>query len=510
MNYQAPGVYIKYVTEGPLAIPAESTSTALFVGPTKVGGSVNSTNDGVTPLKIRSVKDYADAFATKGASLGAVSMPTVNSSGTDHMGLAVSGFFLNGGSTAYVVSTKQDAGAVAATGVFAATNGGTTLNYRVTAASAGAWGNDVSVSLSASASGAGFIDIIVSLALQSDGGTNTVQTERFLGIGIDKVEGLSSSIVSFAETTDAGTVTLDTAAPGSAETLALTTGADSTASTMGYADIFAALADVDDISLIVLPDKSWSGTDQGDISQALAHAQASKDRLVLVQAADDTTDFGTVGPETEYISAYYPMGKVAMKNAAGDVVTSTTSVTGYVAGVIARTDQTKGPWTAAAGTHADLRGVTGLTHDVGQNAQADINSEGVNAIRFINGLPTIWGAKTRDRFGIYRYQPVMRTAFLIADSLRTALEPAVFAKNTEVLWGNLKASVTGFMTGLYAQGAFQGATASQAFEVACGLGETMTQAEIDTGLLRLTVRFRAAKPAEFIEVSVEQLFADSL
>ncbi len=34
----------------------------------------------------------------------------------------------------------------------------------------------------------------------------------------------------------------------------------------------------------------------------------------------------------------------------------------------------------------------------------------------------------------------------------------------------------------------------------------MSQSEIDGGLLRVTVRFRPAKPAEFIEVSIEQIF----
>lgn len=509
MNYSAPGVYIRYDTEGPLNIPAASTSTALFVGPTKIGGSINA--DGtITPLKIRSVKDYREAFGTLGACLGAVSMPTVSSPDVDDMGHAVAGFFLNGGATAYVVSTKQNSGSQAATGVFMASNGSDEHIYRVTAKSHGAWGDDIDIVLTSSASGAGFADILVSLALRADNG-NSVQTERYLGIAIDQIGTMTSSIVDFVSDSSAtATQTLDTATAGASVTLGLGGGADTAASTMGHGDIFTQLRDIDDISLIILPNKEWKGPDRADISQAINYAQQSKDRMVLVQAPDDTTDFSGIGPETEYISAYYPLANVALRNAAGDLVTDTVGLTGHVAGVIARTDQNPGPWTAAAGTHADLRGVASLSRDVGQSVQGDINDACVNAVRYINGLPTVWGARTRDKLGIYQFQPVMRTAFLIADSLRASLQPVVFAKNTEVLWGNIKASVSGFMTGLYAQGAFQGATASQAFEVACGLGETMTQADIDTGILRVTVRFRAAKPAEFIEVVVEQLFADSL
>lgn len=510
MNYSAPGIYIKYVTEGPISIRANSTSTAVFVGPTKIGGSVNATNDGIEPSVVRTVADYADEFTTKGASLGTVSMPTASSAGVDHLGMALSGFLINGGSKAYVVSTKLATGSVAATGILALTNGAETETVSVTARSHGLWGEDLVVTAATSNSGAGFADITVTLALASDGGTNTPQTERFLGVAIADVTGLASSLVTFATSTGTAGITVDTTNLTATADLNLAGGADTSASTISYGEIFNLLRDIDDISLIVLPDKDWSGTDRQDLSQAIAHAQFMKDRMVLVQAADDETDFGSVAAETEFVSVYHPKAQITHKNAAGDLVTTTTGLTGHVAGVIARTDQTKGAWTAAAGTHADVRGIASLTRAISQSVQGDINDACVNVVRYINGIPTVWGARTRDKNGIYQYQPVMRTAFLIADSLRTSLEPAVFSKNTEVLWANLKASVTGFMTTLYAQGAFQGATASQAFEVACGLGENMTQVDIDGGLLRVTVRFRAAKPAEFIEVTVEQLFADSL
>lgn len=171
------------------------------------------------------------------------------------------------------------------------------------------------------------------------------------------------------------------------------------------------------------------------------------------------------------------------------------------------TDSEKGAWTAPAGMHASIAGITQLTRDISQTAQEGINPHNINAARYKDGMPVVWGARTRDKGGIYEYIPVMRTAFLIADSLRESLNRVVFAKNTEVLWKNVKAGVTGFMDGLYAQGAFQGATPSEAFEVAVGLGQSMTQDDIDKGLLRVTVRFRPAKPAEFVEVSIEQLFA---
>ena len=57
------------------------------------------------------------------------------------------------------------------------------------------------------------------------------------------------------------------------------------------------------------------------------------------------------------------------------------------------------------------------------------------------------------------------------------------------------------MGGLFREGAFQGSTPSDAFFVRCGLGDTMTQEEIDAGKVIVTVGFAPAKPAEFVILS---------
>lgn len=513
MSYEAPGVYIRYVTDGPLTIRAASTSTALFVGPTKIGGSVAADNATVTPVEITSIRDYVDHFATRGCSSGAVSLPSLSQNNanpdtfTDHMGLAISGFFANGGTKAYVISTCRDT-ARAASVKFKTKKGDAEHAYQATAQSAGGWGNDVSVTLSQSASGADFVDVEIALACLSDAGTSSSKkVERFLGVGFDELETVQSSLVKIAklEAADAGGATFTTNAATPAKN-DLDQGSNSTVSSIGYASIFDKAADYDDISLIVTPDLVWKTGDSAKISHGITHAQKMKDRMVLAQTPDDVSDWDTVSlSTTEYLSAYHPRGQIVMNSPAGEALSLTTGLTGHAAGVIARTDADKGAWSAAAGTHADLRGVAALTKSISQVKQGAINRNNVNTFRYIAGIPTIYGARTRDKGGIYEYQPVMRTAFLIADSLRTALEQAIFAKNTEVLWANLKSSVEGFMNGLYTQGAFQGGSPAEAFEVACGLGTTMTQADINAGLLRVVVRFRAAKPAEMIEVVVEQL-----
>jgi phage tail sheath protein FI len=60
------------------------------------------------------------------------------------------------------------------------------------------------------------------------------------------------------------------------------------------------------------------------------------------------------------------------------------------------------------------------------------------------------------------------------------------------------------MDGLHRAGAFQGAKASDAYFVKCGLGSTMTQGDIDAGIVRVEVGFAALKPAEFVVVQISQ------
>ena len=59
-------------------------------------------------------------------------------------------------------------------------------------------------------------------------------------------------------------------------------------------------------------------------------------------------------------------------------------------------------------------------------------------------------------------------------------------------------SINAFMLGLFRQGAFQGTTPSQAFQVQCD-SQTTTQADIDNGIVNIVVAFAPLKPAEFVD-----------
>ena len=104
----------------------------------------------------------------------------------------------------------------------------------------------------------------------------------------------------------------------------------------------------------------------------------------------------------------------------------------------------------------------------------------------------------------YKYVPIRRLAYFIEESLYRGLKWAVFEPNDYPLWGSLRSNISSFMNGLFRSGAFQGATADDAYFVRCGLGDTMTQGDIDRGQVIVIVGFAPLKPAEFVIVRIQQ------
>jgi len=181
---------------------------------------------------------------------------------------------------------------------------------------------------------------------------------------------------------------------------------------------------------------------------------------------------------------------------------------GAVAGVMARTDGTRGVWKAPAGTEADVRGIVGLELRVSDLENGVINPRGVNALRiFPNGI-VVWGARTMDgddNFASeYKYVPIRRLALFIEESLYRGLKWAVFEPNDEPLWSQIRLNVGAFMQNLFRQGAFQGATPREAYFVKCDK-ETTTQNDRNLGIVNIWVGFAPLKPAEFVILYLQQM-----
>jgi phage tail sheath protein FI len=179
-----------------------------------------------------------------------------------------------------------------------------------------------------------------------------------------------------------------------------------------------------------------------------------------------------------------------------------------MAGVYASVDAQRGVWKAPA--NVSLNGVTEPVVAISQAAGNDLNvsvtGKSVNAIRAFPGEGVlVWGARTLDgNSQDWRYVPVRRTMIFVEESCRVALQTMVFQPNDATTWVSARAMIETFLENVWKQGGLAGVKPQEAFFVRCGLGETMTQGDIDDGVLRVTIGVAALRAAEFVAVSFEQ------
>jgi uncharacterized protein len=311
-----------------------------------------------------------------------------------------------------------------------------------------------------------------------------------------------------------------------ADPVALTGGDDGDPPGAGdYTDFFGKLKKVRDVNIILLPGQHMpsDGSGNGAITAAIAHCESLANRMVVVDPPpgfelDQASKVDELGVDTSsYAAMYYPWVQVANpfynRDSNPNVArTLTVAPSSFAAGVWARTDGTRGVWKAPAGVEATVRGMAGLEFTIEDGEQDQLNPEGVNCLRKLPSFgAVVWGTRTRSTKSNpeWRYVPVRRTAIYIKSSIYGGIQWAVFEPNDHRLWSSLRANIGAFMDGLFRAGAFQGQKASDAYFVRCGLGDTMTQDDIDRGMVIAQVGFAPLKPAEFVIVRIQQKVGQS-
>ena len=182
---------------------------------------------------------------------------------------------------------------------------------------------------------------------------------------------------------------------------------------------------------------------------------------------------------------------------------------GIIAGVMARTDSTRGVWKAPAGLDASINGIQGVNVNLNDAENGMLNPLGINCLRAfpVNGR-VVWGARTlrgADQLADeWKYIPVRRTALFIEESLYRGTQWVVFEPNDEPLWAQIRLNIGAFMHNLFRQGAFQGMTPREAYFVKCDK-ETTTQNDINLGIVNIVVGFAPLKPAEFVIIKLQQM-----
>ena len=182
---------------------------------------------------------------------------------------------------------------------------------------------------------------------------------------------------------------------------------------------------------------------------------------------------------------------------------------GFVAGIYAATDATRGVWKAPAGIDASLTGVTGLQYNLTDLENGDLNTQAINCLRQFNVYgDVVWGARTlqgNDQAGSqWKYVPIRRLALFLESSLYDGTQWVVFEPNDATLWGQIRLNIGSFMQNLFLQGAFQGTSPQQAYFVKCD-SDNNPQSSIDLGIVNVLVGFAPLYPAEFVVIQIQQM-----
>jgi hypothetical protein len=235
----------------------------------------------------------------------------------------------------------------------------------------------------------------------------------------------------------------------------------------------------------------------------------------LAQGNVESVSLGDLGSysdaQARACAVYFP--RVIIADPLRNGLPKTVVPSGYIAAVWASVDAASGVWKAPAGLDAPIGGILQLQAKLNDDQNGVLNPLGINALRFFTGVGSVvWGARTlrgADQLGDpYKYIPVQRLLDYIETSLLQNTRWAVFQPNGQGLWAALQTQITVFMNGLFAQGAFAGTSASQAFFVKCD-ATTTTPTDAAAGIVNVQVGFAPLYPAEFVVITISQLTASS-
>ena len=541
-----PGIYIQELPSNTHTIAAAPTSVTVFVGYTHP--FLTPTANFTQALEIFSFSDYERLYG------GFYQSSVIDC----NVAYAVNEFFTNGGTDAYVVGLNpasyfdtngNNLGSVTAATESVAVGGGAGITFTAVqptdAVSIGVTLNNFQKDAASNLTTADLIltygsqtevyrKVSLLLKVNSQNNPNYINTRvnqisQLITVGPDTVYPTTLSGTSYSTTL----------------TTTLPVGAIGVYNPADFLPVFQEDSWLDKVpifNLLVTPGIPGPSTKVGDnanavLSEALAFAERKLAFYIMDPPPGDVADgspgasnnppwvgdfLGSTSGDGTYTAPQSPNGALYFPylvadnpmtglptNAAGNPFTLPPS--GYVAGIYAATDASRGVWKAPAGMATTLLDTTGVvsTGIMTDSRQGVLNQIGVNCIRSFPGAGTVvFGARTlvsaNTAYQQWMYVPVRRMALFIEQTLKTNLTWAIFEPNDNPLWVALRVSISGFMISLFNQGAFAGDTPSDAFQVKCD-STTTTPADQALGIVNIIVAFAPLRPAEFVVVKIAQL-----
>ncbi|WP_419694210.1 phage tail sheath family protein [Mesorhizobium muleiense] len=276
----------------------------------------------------------------------------------------------------------------------------------------------------------------------------------------------------------------------------------------------AGLELIDEINLLMAPDEV-----NGNIANnfqirtdLIGQCERLRDRFAILSIPGSSGNVQAILPpqDTSYGAVYYPWIRIFDARLQDTILIPPT---GHVAGIYARTDIERGVHKAPANEvvrgmiYRDINSVRKpLEFDIGRGGQDILNPRGVNVIRDFRAdgrSIRVWGARTMSSDPLWRYINVRRLFLFVEESIDEGTQWVVFEPNYEATWARVRQSVSNFLMTVWRSGALRGLTQEEAFFVRCDR-TTMTEAEIDAGMLICEIGIAPVKPAEFVIFRVQQ------
>ena len=516
-NYAAPGVYVEEVPSSQKSLSAAATAIAAFVGFTEKAPD-DDPNDpgGLTPRLVTNWTQFEQLYG--GFKKGCI------------LPLSVYGYFQNGGSIAYIVRIPNTEPA------------GTPTTFALPAADR-ALGSPITVTSVEP-------DELLTIAIQpvdqgddSEGPSpfsftvldrNNVELESFPDVtitpgdrNVETVVNKTSTKVKVKVELDKGvdlSQIIDVMKPGAfplvpAEPVSVPVNSRKfTGSETARAGING-LTIADEVTMVIVPDLVTAATkEDGTIDLGLwksvqtsliTHCELLGNRMAILDAPPGMTvqqikewRSDVAMYDSQFASMYYPWIKVDNPVGTNGDREMFVPPSGHIAGVWARTDDTRGVWKAPA--NDTIRGCLDVERPITKNEQGLLNPIGINCIRpFGTRGIRIWGARTLSSDSDWRYINVRRLFNMVETTILDGTQWAVFEPNDMALWEGVKRTLNAFLIGLWRSGALFGASPDQAFYVKCD-AETNPPESIDEGKLVVEVGIAPVKPAEFVIFRISQ------
>lgn len=273
----------------------------------------------------------------------------------------------------------------------------------------------------------------------------------------------------------------------------------------------AALQDVEDVSIVMTPAAAAGDATQHQliVSQVQQHCRQMRYRIGLVDPRESSSlsevrNFRSNFDDSR-LALYYPW--VVTADPTGRRPTVTVPPSGFMAGIYAHTDVSRGVHKAPANT--PVIGALRFAQEVNRFQQELLNPSGINCLRSFAGRGhRVWGARTLASDPEWKYVNVRRYFLYLERSIDKSTQWVVFESNGERLWANVRSAVESFLYNEWVSGHLLGGSPEQAYFVRCDRS-TMTQNDIDNGRLICVVGVASLRPAEFVIFRIGQKTADA-